>query len=240
MGRRHSASVNRHVNGERSSIGDFYVNEAVKLLDRCALIEMNIHAPTSFTRHTLTLMLFPDDKVEKLEAVRGWVDASRDIMNYPLTNGSNLYINWDGAKMPAPELCVMQVEPVRSVPLFENLHIMSLIRDKYAAVSHVLRWLNRNVTPAAVRALWPPVLTLCPQSPMCKEYADMPSRWTAPNDAGNYAALLRDTAGTVASTQLLPSDLEPRTRGNAWLTFSEQDVTREGITFHADLLTANL
>lgn len=240
MGRRGRTIVNRHVDGERSSIGDFYVMEAIRRLDRCALIEMNIHAPEQFSRVRLTPMLFPDDKVEKLEAVRGWVDASRDIVGYSLNNHRRLYIDWDGAKMPAPEPCVMAIEPIRAMPLFDTLNTMSLIREKYAAVTHVLRWLNRHVTPAAVRALWPPVLTLCPTSPMCKEYADMPSRWAAPHDAGRYAALLRDTAGTVAATQLLPSDLEPRRKVNAWLTFTQQDVTREGITFPADELIANL
>jgi hypothetical protein len=240
MSRRRSAPINRHEDGNRTSIGDFYVNEAVKRLDRCALIEMNLMEPARFGRRTLMRMLFPDSTVEKLEAVRGMVEPFYTTKPYNLMDDIEVVIDWKDDMIPAPEKRAMVIDPARAEPFLAAVKSMSQIREKYAAVGHVLRWLNRNVTPAAVRALWPPVLTLCPNSPMCKEYADMPARWTAPAEAGGYAALLRETAGTVAGTQLLPSDLEPRERSKTWLTFAQGEVTREGITFQADMLTVNL
>jgi len=232
-------TINRHADGQRSSVGDFYVDKAVTLLNRTALIEINMMVPTIFTRPALTDMLFPDDKIDKLMAVLGMVDAACDIVDYSV-GGGLLFINWDGAPLPAPQPGMLCVHLERAAPLFEAIAQMSLIREKYAAVVHILRWFNRNVTPAATRAMWPAVMALCPESPLCREYAAMPSRYSAPADAGRYAHLMRDTAGTVAAMQMLPSDLAPRAKGNAWLTFETETLTREDIEFACDPLTVNL
>lgn len=242
MGRRgRFAPINRHIDGSRASIGDWHVDEAVGVITRAALIEMNLCVTETFNRERLIPMCFPDEVVEKLQAVQGMVDPSSPISTYEFTSGIHLAINFKDALIPTPVDGAWAIHHSdRARPFLAAVHELTQIREKYAAVYWLLRWFNRNATPAAVRAMWPAVLSLCPKSSLCQEYADMPSRYIAPNDSGRLANLIRDTAGTVAAMQLIPADAEPRTRGTAWLTFSSGLFMREGVEVMSDPLSVSL
>lgn len=241
MGRRgRFHPINRHADGARMSIGDHDVDQAVVAINRAALVEMHLCVTEQFNRERLIPMCFYDEAIAKLRAVRGLITPSSYRNSYRINDNAELHINFNESLTPTPDEAAWCLYPGRAAPLFAALHELTQIREKYAAVYWLLRWFNRNATPAAVRAMWPAVLTLCPQSNLCKEYGDMPSRWVTPNDSGKLANLIRDTAGTVAGMQLIPTDVEPRTRGTAWLTFAGGPFMREGVELHVDQLTVNL
>lgn len=242
MSRRRFAPVNRHIDGNRTSIGDSYVNGACADLDRAALIEIKLMLPRTFDVTNVTPMLFSDEIVHKLREAAPYVDSSSAVGTYEWDEGHNSHvsINFKAVDFPTPTEDAYSPYTDRKVPLVECINIATQIREKYAAVKHMLRWFNNHATPAAIRALWPCVLTLCPNSPLCKDYADMPARWTAPDAIGQYLPLIRDTSTTVAGMQLLPSDVKPRDRGTVWLTFDAGAFTRELLQIDGNTLYVNL
>jgi hypothetical protein len=71
--------------------------------------------------------------------------------------------------MPAPANTALYWQSERAGPLVSAVATLNELHAKWGAVKHLLRWLNRNATPGAVRANWPSVLTLCPDSPGLKD-----------------------------------------------------------------------
>lgn len=232
--------VNRHADGSRASIGDTDVAAACSKLDQAVSKECALLCQ-GFDVKQVIPMLFPDDVVELLVASRIYFDTYSPTGSYPWDTNAALYVdlNFEGV-IPTPSASAFRPNPTRYADFLYTINQATKIREKYAAVKHLLRWFNRNATPAAVRALWPAVLTLCPGSALCKEYAEMPSRYVAPDQTGELLALIRDTAATVAHMQMLPSDVVSRTRGTVRLTFTMAVFIREQIDIHADAIVVNL
>lgn len=240
MGRRSRLPVNRHVDGSRSSIGDVHVNEACAKLDRTTLIETALMITEVFTTVQIVPMVFKDDSIARLTAAQGLVRPDGDIGHYSIPAGRSLHIDFSDFAMPTPTQLAFVPYKERCERLDHAIDTVTQIREKYAAVKWLLRWFNTNATPAAVRALWPSVLSLCPNSPLCKEYAEMPTRYTAPDKIGALLAVLRDTAQTVAGMQLIPGDARARNRGHVWLTFNSGNFIREDVEISGDIIHVNL
>lgn len=205
------------------------------------MTESHLMVPNMFTTEQLIPMLFNDDYVRRLRAADGLVEPNSNVGSYTI-RGDDVYIHlgFKEARLPTPTNLAYEPYPERCGELNEAVFTITQIREKYAAVKWLLRWFNANATPAAVRAIWPSVLTLCPDSPLCKEYPGMPSRYTAPEKVGALLPLIRDTAQTVAGMQLIPTDAVPRARNLVWLTFNSGSFIREDAEISGDVLHVNL
>lgn len=228
MGRRNSFStVPRHyTSDERSSLGDTHVNDAI-----IAIIGMQQRAVAAMTHYTHTRegtlsMLFSDDTIDKLKQVRGMVKAANSFKSYEIGTKPDvsLSISYEGAMVPAIEEDAVRIQSERVGPLHDFTVAVRDEHVKYEELKGVLRWLNRNCTPGAIRFFFPQAMKLVPHSPIWKDLQEVPSRYTTPADYGVWAPVIRSAANTVAGMMLLPADVQARPRDTMWLTFKETSV----------------
>lgn len=241
MGKRRRIPVNRHADGERSSIGDDDVQHAVDAIHGVMHAEIAMNVERGFTAMNALHMFFPDDLADRLRAVRHCVTPQSDIGDYPIGGqGIKAHVDWSNSGIPTPSVAAMQPHRDR----MELFHIaIQTVRDariKYGKVVHLIRWFNRNATPSAVRNYWPSALALVPGSKFAVDNAEPPSRYSVPNGIGGLLSLLRETAGTVAGMQLIPSDMRRRARREVWLTFEPTEIiTEDNVTVPIDSTIVN-
>lgn len=231
--RRNYAPINRNVDGSRSSIGDFYVDEAVKVLDITARTEAALFVTKRFSSREVVPMLFDPDILTRVQNARGLVRPAYSELSYSVWGGIKVGVQYGETNLYLPvEECHVRVQHVLIEPLFEAVKTIHEIFYKYAEVKHMLRWFNRNATPGAVRNYWPAVLSLCPKSPSIEQEA--PQRYMTPDGIGDYLPLIRSTATTVATMQMLPTDIEPNKVSSVWLTCEAGTVTRQSVGVNTD------
>lgn len=215
-------------NDKRSSIGEAHVEKAVVQLSRtCAatVATMTRYIPS---REETLPMLFRDDDLAKLAAVRGMVDPMCNIGRYTINPGVVLDIKFTDAKVPTIELGRLYLLaplalPPRA-PLLSYIAEVKAIHDKFEEVKAVLRWFNREATPGAIRYYWPTALELCPEAPAFAALQEVPTRYHNPPKISSWLQPIRDAAATVAGSLLLPVDARPRIRDKMWLTFAPTTV----------------
>lgn len=233
-GRRQIGVLTPQRNDERSSIGDLHVSNAGDALNRtCAA---TIAEMTSYgrTREQTLPMLFRDDDLDKLKAVRGMVKTSGDTRGYQIQPSVTLFIDYEEALLPAIEAGRLYIQPDRVGPLLTYIAEVKAIHDRFEEVKGVLRYLNRNATPGAIRYYWPAALKLCPNTTAFADLVEVPSRYTIPPKIGDWMQSLKDAAATVTGSLMLPQTATPRTRNTMWLTFSSARVR---LTLDANYLT---
>ena len=96
---------------------------------------------------------------------------------------------------------------------------VAAIHFQFEEVKGVLRWLNRNATPGAIRFYFPSVLKLCPTSLAFADLQHVPARYSNPQHIGSWIEPIKTAAATVAGSALLPTGVEPRPRSKMRLTF---------------------
>lgn len=225
MSRRSLKHVSRSYNpDERASMGDFHVNDAIEKLN--TLQQKTVATMTHYfpTREATLKMLFHDDDIEALKKVRGLVKAAGNTRTYEIGDNISLNIDFAGANVPAIEPEAMRIYPERVGPLRDFTVAVKAEHDKFEELKGVLRWLNRNATPGAVRYFFPQAMKLVPSSPIWRDLQEVPSRYNTPVDYSHWAQVLRDAATTVAATMMLPNDARLRDRKDMWLTFKERGV----------------
>jgi hypothetical protein len=236
------ANINRFADGQRASIGDYYVTEACTVLNRNWAVECAMFVP-ELDRRALIPMLFDDVGVEKLRAAFPYAASAAMSQHYelePYINGTlGLNFNFDGLGMcPAEQL---HVYTERFDPFIAAIKAVQDLRAKWGAVKHTLRWCNNYLTPGAIRNLWPSAMALCPTSPAMREIQrETPVRYSSPVNLGEYLPLLRYTAGVVAASKMLPQDMQPSQRNGVWLTFHAEKVMVEGCSVSLDAGLINL
>lgn len=222
-----STQVNRFQDGSRASIGDYYVDQAVNTLTKNCAVECAMFVP-ALDRHKLIPMLFDDVGIERLRAALPFAAGCSMTQTYelnPHVNGT-LGFNWDGLGIYPAEKVRPHMD--RYAPFITALQEIQALRAKWGSVIHVLKWCNRNLTPGAIRNLWPSAMALCPDSPaMIEIKREAPVRYASPAQLGEYLPLLRYTAGVVAASKMLPSDMQPRKREGIWLTLAGETVRVE-------------
>lgn len=228
--RRRRIPVNRHADGERSSIGDDDVQHAVDAIHGVMHAEIAMNVERGFTAMNALHMFFPDDLADRLRAVRHCVTPQSDIGDYPIGGqGIKAHVDWSNSGIPTPSVAAMQPHRDR----MELFHIaIQTVRDariKYGKVVQLLRWFNANATPSATRHYWPSALALVPGSKFAIDNAETPSRYSAPNNIGHLLPLLRETAGTVAGMQLFPKECKGRRSNEVWLTFQQTEIMTEDL-----------
>lgn len=224
MGRRNSSNnVPSPRNGERSSIGDFHVDQAIIALNKTCHATIATMTEYKATREATLKMLFPDDTLAKLSQVRGMVEPNSKIEEYAIAN-AELSINFDGAFVPTITPATMRIHPDRAGPLMSYIASVRAIHRQFEEVKQVLRWLNRNATPGAIRYFWPTALQLCPQATAFTDLSHVPARFSQPPGIGARMQMLKDAATCVVGSLLLPDDATANSRRNMWLTFNSETV----------------
>lgn len=207
----------------RDSIGHTHVEHAIRTINRLCRIAVATMTSYERTREETLPMLFDDGDLEKLRQVRGLVTPWTTTQGYDVA-GVMLFIDYNGALLPTVAPGCLRLDKERIAPLEHFISQVREVHEKYEELKAVLRWLNRNATPSAIRYYWPTALQLCPNSPAFAKLKDLPTRYDTPPYVGAWIPAMRSAATTWASAKLLPSTAEPRERGTMWLNFAAQIV----------------
>lgn len=231
---RRGVLAKRFEDGSRASIGDQYVEQACKRLDAACLAEANMFLP-HFTADEIAPMIFRDEDLAALRAVHGKIAFEVGHFQYSLAPHADctLGLRFD---MPAPARSILHWQNARAAPLFNTVQEARELVIKWNNVKWLLRWFNRNATIGAVRANWPSVLQLCPDSPAVAKLDGSPTRYTNPQGLTPLLPLIRSTATTAATMEMIPHDAGPRQHATAWLIFSRKVGTDHAV----DDITINL
>jgi hypothetical protein len=218
--RRYNAFASGGVGGERSSLGDTHVETAITTLNHLCAKTIAKMVEFKPEREQLLTWLFDDYMLECLRKVKGHINTSSDIGYYKLATDTMLHIDFTGASVPTIAPSTLGVNPDRAGPLLEAIAEIKVIHEQFEVTKHVLRWLNRNATPGAIRYYFPPVLALCPHSPALAELQHTPVRFTTPEGIADQLPLIREAANVAASAALMEKDAPTRVRDKVWLTFT--------------------
>jgi hypothetical protein len=193
------------------------------------------------TREATLPMLFDDDVIDKLQAVRGMVKASESTKYYEVLPGVNLHINYEDARLPSIEQKMLRVNHSRAQPLLEHIAAVKAVHDQFEEVKGVLRYCNRNCTPGAIRYNFPQAIALCPTAPALRDLDGVPTRHTNPTNIGDWVQAIKDATATLAQVAMLPDDIATRDKKLLWLTFPKKTVQLGATTsYETDLMTYNL
>jgi hypothetical protein len=214
----------------RASIGDVHVSFAITELAKTqqATVALMTNYETSL-EDTLG-MLFDPGTLQKLRAVQGMV-TTHNIKQYALDQrGTYLHLDYAGATVPAIDAIMMNPQ-ISVEPLMTFVSAVKAIHDRFEEAKAVLRWLNRNATPGAIRYYWPSAMKLCPNSPIWADLQSVPSRYDTPAGIAHWTQAIKDSATTVTSALMLPSGTAPKARrgiGAMWLRFETTKVHLTG------------
>lgn len=227
MGRRNSFSLvpRSYAPDERCSMGDNHVNDAITNIANIQQRAVATMTHYGVTREQTLPMLFHDTDLEKMRQVKGLVKTDSRIKRYEITQNVAMYIDYEAAAVPAIEPEAMFIQPDRIEPLLAFTAAVKAVHMQYEELKGVVRWLNRNATPGAIRYFFPQAMKLVPTSPIWRDLQEVPTRYSTPVDYGVWAQAIRDAANTVAAIMLLPDDVQARPRNNMWLTFAETHVS---------------
>ncbi len=240
------------VQGERSTLGDYQLAEGCNELNRMCQKTVAQMVDYKYSVPGLLRALFEDETMEKLRAVRGMIEPSRLIEGYLVgATDATLYIDFSDALVPTITPGTVRVNAERAAPLLQAIAEIKVIHEQFEVCKHVLRWLNKNATPGAIRYYFPGAMKLCPKSPVLMELQHTPVRFSNTPGVSDQLSLIREAGNTIASAVLLPKDATTKVRGKAWLTFAPYHLRRYfvdephrdigvGPTFTTDVITYNL
>lgn len=250
MSRRHNRHVSRPFGSDiRSSFGDHYLDRAITEINKLQQKAVALMTNYELTREQTLPMIFRDEDIDAMHRVHALVNARNDVHSYPILNGDRecggitvtLNIDFTDARLPAVEEPALHLQFDRMAPLLNFTAAVRAVHDRYEEVKGLLRWLNRNATPGAIRFYFPAAMKLVPDSLIWRELQEVPSRYTTPLHITEWLQVIRDAANTYTQTVLLPSGLEARPRGNMWLTFAPHKVSvGENVGYHTDQISYNI
>jgi hypothetical protein len=182
--------------------------------------------------------LFSADVLQKAAAVRGIVTPESMYERY---NIADVQLTLDFKNLPMPTIMSRAATPdlSKGASFVAAIKTAKEIQHKYARVKHLLRWLDANATPGAIRTYWPAVVALCPRSGIAK-LPSTPTRCATPVSIGEMLPLIRETAGTVAAMQMIPADVTVRMTNDMWIVLLSSTEELEGATYVVEAITINL
>lgn len=216
----------------RQSIGDTHVDSAITSIKQTMQKAIALQTSYEPSRQSTLSMLFDDEDIAKLSQVRGMVKTEGNTRDYDIENGVTLTIGFAGALVPAIEPHMLKLNYGRIQPLMTYISEVKAIHDKFEEVKGLLRWMNRNATPGAIRYYWPTAMELTPKAPVWNDYRNVPSRYSTPPDIGDWLQVIKDAATTVAGSLMLPGDIILRQRDKMWLTFKTRKVELSNVSFY--------
>ncbi len=240
------------VEGARSTLGDYQLAEGCGELDRMCQKTVAQMVDYKYSVEGLLRALFEDETMDKLRAVRGMITPASGVEGYLVAPDATLFIHFADATVPTITPGTVRVNAERAAPLLKAIAEIKVIHEQFEVCKHVLRWLNKNATPGAMRYYFPGAMKLCPRSPVLMELQNSPVRFSTPIGISDQLSLIREAGNTIASAVLLPKDATTKVRGKAWLTITPYHLRRHtfadephrdigvGPTFTTDVITYNL
>jgi hypothetical protein len=204
---------------QRSSLGDLHVETAIGDINRLQTRAVALMSDYDISREDTLPMLFRDGDLHKLKQVHGMVEARLSVMLYTIQPGVSLHIDFTGAQVPSIEAEWLYLQPDRTGPLLNYIAAVKAVHEQYEEVKAVLRWLNRNATPGAIRFYWPTAMNLTKSSPIWRDLQQVPSRCNVPAGLSDWIQPIKDSANTMAAAAMMPDTLT-RPRGTMGLSFA--------------------
>ena len=230
-----SALASGSVTGDRSSLGDNHVETAVIALNK--MCNQTVAKMVDFRpdRETLLTWLFDDTTLADLRKIKGMVNPS-NTNGYYYSLADNVMLTMDFTDLSVPTITsdTQRVNPDRAAPLLEAIAEIKVIHEQFEVTKHVLRWLNRNATPGAIRYYFPTVLALCPTTPALAELQNTPARFLTPEGIGEQLPLIREAANVAASAAMLERDAPVRPRDRVQLQFNPYKFRRLPVGYAVD------
>ena len=223
-----------------SALGDNHVTGGIQVISQLCQRAMSVMTEYTMTREETIRALFEPEELDKAVAAKHLISPESPTMSYDtVAKGVSLFINYNKSMYPPINEGGYLVLQGSSVSLTHFIESVRAIHEQFEEIKGVLRWLNRNATPGAIRYYFPTASALCPQSPPLIALPHVPSRYTQPKDINNWMQLIKNAAATYAGTQMLPATAKYRQRDSMWLTFSPKVVQSEQVLFHTDIMTYN-
>ena len=244
MARRWNRNMGAKSRDERSSIGDSHVDAAITAIDKTCQRAMTTMLHYQPSLNATINMLFDPDIIQRSIAARGIINPRSERITYDLADDMEFGMDYsDNTNVVAIEASWMTPQQPAVQPLLMFIEEARVIYQQYEEVKAVLKWLNRNATPGAIRYYFPTALQLCPTSTSFKDLQAVPSRYDIPFGIGRWMQVLKDAAATVAGSLMMPADVQPRQRDCMWLTFTRRSTrhpdTGEGL-YTTDAITFTL
>lgn len=229
----------------QSALGDIHLANAITTIDR--LCQCTVTALTEYplTRKATIEALFTQDVLDRAVAAKKLIEPESYTIGYDLEEpgavpaSTELAINYRDSSYPPINEEAMVFQPA-SDKLFAFIAKIRAIHEQFEEFKATLRWLNLNATPGAIRFYFPTILALCPNSPPIAALQHVPTRYSNPENIGNWIPSIKDAAACYANTQLLPSTAKKRDRNEMWLTFRCYSVKRGDAIFPTDSRIYNL
>lgn len=209
---------------DRSSFGDTHVNEAIIRLNAVAAQSAAVQTHYGKTYEETISMLFDPDTIARARAARGIAEPGGAIQNYNLGQGRTLSVCYDEERHPLPIRGGMFRAQPNIGPLLAYLNDLERVYLAFEEVKAVLKWLNRNATPGAVRYYWPSAMKLTKDAPVWEKLQEVPSRYTQPEGITDWLQVLKDSAATVSGMLMLPNDAKAVTRDKLFVQFAARRV----------------
>lgn len=217
--------ISRPSSSERSSLGDTNVEAAIGRLK--TIQQKSVATMTSFhgSIHSVISLLFDPDTIERAERARGIVKPQTTVIEYDMGHNVALTLDYEASKVPAIQPNNLKLQPGFMSIVDTYINEVRAVHMQYEELKGVVRWLNRNATPGAIRYLFPQAMKLVPDSPIWKDLQAVPSRYSQPDDIAAWTQPIKDAANTFVAVALLPEDAKPRGRDrHMWLTFKPTKV----------------
>lgn len=216
--------ISRPSSSERASMGDTPVEAAIARLK--TVQQKAVTTMTSFhgSIHSVIPLLFHPDIIERAVNARDIIKPMTNTIEYDMGHDVRLSLDYEGNKVPPIQPQRLQTQPGFSL-IQTYIDAVMAVHMQYEELKGVVRWLNRNATPGAIRYLFPQAMKLVPDSPIWKDLQAVPSRYSQPDDIAAWTQPIKDAANTFVAVALLPEDAKPRGRDRAmWLTFKQRKV----------------
>jgi hypothetical protein len=243
MGRRRQFMQSWKNSNERSSLGDANVDTALGRINQLAGATANVMTQYDIHPRQTIAALFHADDIVKAQAVKGIVEPRYRQRSYEIMGDVTLKIDWTDANN---EIVIPPIEPSRlhvqpaAAPLLNWIEEVRKIHLAFEEVKAVLKWLNRNATPAAIRYYWPTAMKLVPESPIWATLQEVPNRYTVPLKIANWSNCLKSAANTVTGSTLLPHDAAAKERSDFHVTFGRTKVIGDPVNNEAEYTTDSM
>ncbi len=239
MGRRHFANLGYKSADQRSSIGDQHVDQAINELNKTQACAVSLMTQYTQTRDATVEMLFDPTQLQRAQNAKGLIEPMSSSETYEV-DGVLLTINFENCYVPTMWDRAMNVQVPKVQPLLTYIDEVKRVHRSYEEVKGVLRWLNRNATPGAIRYYWPAAMKLCPTSLIWKDLQEVPTRYSPPPGIADWLQILKDAASTVTSMLMLPSDLAPKPRDKMYMKVPAEKVVVGTSHYTTDVTIYNL
>lgn len=221
---------------DRASIGDVHVEEAIHTISRWSAITAKLTLSYGKSREETLPLLFDHDVLKRAQAARGLIEPATKVMSYPnIWVGATLFIHYDDCHTPPLVSSAVGLQPGSGV-LSQYLADLMRVHLQFEQVKGVIRWLNRNATPGAIRYFFPAAMKLTPKAPIWADLQEVPSRYSVPDGISEWLPILKEAATTVTGALMLPNEADMPSRDKLWVSFATVDKD----LYKTDAVTYNI